>query len=148
MTARNPLLLDEQLCFAVYTTSLAMTQTYKPLLEAIGLTYPQYLLMLTLWEGDGLTVKELSHRLHQDPGSVTPVLKRLEADGLLKRLRDPADERSLAVTLTAKGRALREKAKAVNKQFGAACALPDADVVRLRDALIGLRTKLSGDASE
>jgi len=91
----SELLLDNQLCFALYSTSLMMTKTYKPLLKALDLTYPQYLAMLVLWEEDGMTVSQLSKRLLTDPGSVTPILKRLEVDGLLTRQRRKEDDGSL-----------------------------------------------------
>jgi DNA-binding MarR family transcriptional regulator len=92
-TTVNPaLLLDNQLCFALYSTSLAMTKLYKPLLETLGLTYPQYLVMLVLWERDGLMVSELGERLFLDSGTLTPLLKRLESYGLIARIRDVQDE--------------------------------------------------------
>ena len=87
------LMLDNQLCFALYSTSLMMTKTYKPLLQALGLTYPQYLAMLVLWENEGITVSEISARMLTDPGSLTPLLKRLESEGLLQRQRSSQDER-------------------------------------------------------
>ena len=83
--------LDHQLCFALYSSSLAMTKMYKPMLEPLGLTYPQYLAMLVLWEDDGLAVSELGQRLQLDSGTLTPLLKRLESSGLLQRRRDSAD---------------------------------------------------------
>ena len=91
------LLLDNQLCFALYSTSLAMTKVYKPLLDELGLTYPQYLAMLVLWERDGLMVSELGERLFLDSGTLTPLLKRLEGAGLVARIRDVADERRVHV---------------------------------------------------
>jgi len=90
------LMLDNQLCFALHSTSLLMTKVYKPLLKALALTYPQYLAMLVLWENDGITVGDISKRLLTDPGSLTPLLKRLEAEGLLKRQRSKQDERVVA----------------------------------------------------
>jgi len=99
--------LDNQLCFAVYSTSLAMTKLYKPLLDELGLTYPQYLAMLVLWEKDGLMVSELGERLCLDSGTLTPLLKRLEASGLVSRLRDMADERRVHITLSPAGRKLK-----------------------------------------
>lgn len=105
------LLLDNQLCFALHSTSLLMTKVYKPMLQALGLTYPQYLAMMVLWEKDGLTVGEISNRLLTDPGSLTPLLKRLEAEGLLSRTRSREDERVVIVELTEQGRALRDKAR-------------------------------------
>ena len=109
----DELLLDNQVCFALHSTSLLMTKVYKPLLQALGLTYPQYLAMLVLWEQDGLTVGEISHRLLTDPGSLTPLLKRLEAEGLLKRTRSREDERVVIVQLTDKGRALQAQARSI-----------------------------------
>lgn len=116
-TAARPsadaLRLDHQLCFALYSSSLAMTKLYKPLLDPLGLTYPQYLAMLALWENDGLAVSELGERLFLDSGTVTPLLKRLEAAGLVQRERDAQDERRVRVHLTDAGRALRRQAAAV-----------------------------------
>ena len=99
--------LDNQLCFALYATSHAVTKLYRPLLARVGLTYPQYLVLLVLWEGDRRTVSELGDRLHLDSGTLTPLLKRLEAAGLVVRTRRSSDEREVEVTLTAEGRALR-----------------------------------------
>ncbi|MDR6212998.1 MarR family transcriptional regulator [Paracidovorax wautersii] len=107
------LLLDNQVCFALYSASLAMTKLYKPLLDGIGLTYPQYVVMLALWERDGTTVSELGGRLFLDSGTLTPLLKRLESAGLLARLRDAEDERRVRITLTTAGRALRSQAEAI-----------------------------------
>ena len=104
------LLLDNQLCFALYSASLAMTRVYKPLLDALGLTYPQYLAMLVLWERDGLMVSELGERLYLDSGTLTPLLKRLESSGLISRIRAVEDERRVHITLTAAGRKLKARA--------------------------------------
>ncbi|MFB4394740.1 MULTISPECIES: MarR family winged helix-turn-helix transcriptional regulator [unclassified Pseudomonas] len=112
-TSCDDLLLDNQVCFALHSTSLLMTKVYKPLLQALGLTYPQYLAMLVLWEQDGLTVGEISQRLITDPGSLTPLLKRLESEGLLKRTRSREDERVVLVQLTDKGRDLQQEAQRV-----------------------------------
>jgi len=142
----NAMLLNEQLCFALYSTSLAMTKAYKPLLEEIGLTYPQYLAMLVLWEQDGLTVKELAARLSQDSGSLTPVLKRLESQGLISRGRDPRDERNLSLLLTREGRALRTKGMKVNRAFARACGLTDEEMSTLRQSVARLRERLSDAA--
>src|ERR1700712_2520048 len=106
----DQLLLDNQLCFALYSTSLLMTKVYKPLLQALGLTYPQYLAMMVLWEQEGLTVGEISTRLLTDPGSLTPLLKRLESEGLLSRTRSKDDERVVIVKLTDRGRELQTRA--------------------------------------
>ena len=106
----DDLLLDNQLCFALYSASLAMTRLYKPLLAKLGLTYPQYLVMLALWEQDSLSVSELGARLSLDSGTLTPLLKRLEASALVSRLRAVDDERRVHVTLTAAGRKLKTPA--------------------------------------
>ena len=107
----DPMLkLDNQLCFAVYSASLAMTRLYKPLLEKLQLTYPQYLVMLALWEHDGPMVSELGERLSLDSGTLTPLLKRLETNGFVTRLRDVADERRVHITLTPAGRKLKSRA--------------------------------------
>jgi len=142
MTAKDPLLLDQQLCFALYSTSLAMTKVYKPLLEEVGLTYPQYLMMLVLWENDRLPLKELARRLHQDSGALTPVLKRLEAEGYVTRQRNAEDERNLSIELTERGRELRERAREINGTIGGYCALGDAEMSELRENLMALRAKL------
>ena len=106
--------LDHQLCFALYSASLAMTKLRtEALLEAIGLTYPQYLAMLVLWEQDGPTVSELGERLNLDSGTLTPLLKRLEAAGLVQRQRDPQDERRVRIALTSAGQALRAQAEPI-----------------------------------
>ncbi|WP_462380258.1 MarR family winged helix-turn-helix transcriptional regulator [Pseudomonas sp. Marseille-QA0892] len=141
----NKLLLDQQLCFALYSTSLAMTKLYKPLLAEIGLTYPQYLVMLTLWERDGILLKTLADRLHQDSGALTPVLKRLEAEGYLVRRRGASDERSLSLELTDAGRALQQKALHVNQAVGSACGLDDSEMSELRARLTALRKRLEDD---
>ena len=135
------LLLDNQLCFALYSASLAMTKLYKPLLEELGLTYPQYLVMLVLWEGDGLMVSELGQRLSLDSGTLTPLLKRLEAAGLVSRLRAVADERRVHVHLTAAGRALRTKAKKVPFELAERAGF---DITKSRDVarLLALRAEL------
>src|SRR3954470_8192722 len=109
----SALLLDNQLCFALYSASLAMTKLYKPLLAELGLTYPQYLVMLALWEQDGVAVSQLGERLSLDSGTLTPLLKRLEPAGLVSRIRSVEDERRVHLTLTAAGRKLRARAEKV-----------------------------------
>ncbi len=136
------LLLDNQLCFALYSTSLAMTKLYKPLLDELGLTYPQYLAMLVLWEKDGLTVSELGARLFLDSGTLTPLLKRLEVSGLVSRLRDVQDERRVHISLTAAGRKLRSRAASVPGCIlsAAQCAIPE--LVALTRQVQALRQRL------
>ncbi|MCP2054108.1 UNVERIFIED_ORG: DNA-binding MarR family transcriptional regulator [Pseudomonas fluorescens] len=145
--SKNPnpcenLMLDNQLCFALHSTSLLMTKVYKPLLQALGLTYPQYLAMMVLWEEDGLTVGEISHRLLTDPGSLTPLLKRLEAEGLLSRTRKREDERVVVVELTEAGRALQEKAMGIPQCILGASGMQLEQLRKLQADLIALRSNL------
>jgi DNA-binding MarR family transcriptional regulator len=143
-TPSNPaLLLDNQLCFALYSASLAMTKLYKPLLEALGLTYPQYLVLLVLWEQDGLTVSALGERLHLDSGTLTPLLKRMEQADLLVRQRSAEDERRVEVTLTAAGKRLKAKAGAVPACLVAASGCPIPELMSLTQQVQGLRDRLT-----
>lgn len=139
--------LDRQLCFTLYSTSLAMTKLYKPLLDPLGLTYPQYLAMLVLWEGDGITVSQLGERLALDSGTLTPLLKRLEAAGLVVRLRDAADERRVLLQLSAAGRALKSRAVAVPAAVAAAAGCTLDELSALRAQLAALRERLLAHAS-
>jgi DNA-binding MarR family transcriptional regulator len=136
------LALDKQLCFALYSTSLAMTKLYKPLLAPLGLTYPQYLVMLALWEEDAQTVSALGDRLALDSGTLTPLLKRLEAQGALSRERDAADERRVIVRLTPAGRRLRLQARKVPPQIVRATGCELGEVVALTRRLARLRASL------
>lgn len=145
--SKNPdpcesLMLDNQLCFALHSTSLLMTKVYKPLLQALGLTYPQYLAMMVLWEEDGLTVGEISSRLLTDPGSLTPLLKRLEGEGLLSRTRSREDERVVVVELTDAGRALQDKAMGIPQCILGASGLELEQLRKLQGDLIALRANL------
>jgi DNA-binding MarR family transcriptional regulator len=137
------LALDHQLCFAVYSASLAMTKLYKPLLEPLGLTYPQYLVMLVLWEGDGITVSQLGERLSLDSGTLTPLLKRLESAGLLQRLRDAADERRVLLQLTTAGRRMKTRAAKVPQTVACATGCPIDELGSLVSRLQRLRTQLN-----
>lgn len=134
--------LDEQLCFALYSATLAMNRRYREALAPLGLTYPQYLVMLVLWQFDGRRVGELGDLLHLDSATLTPLLKRLEALGLVARGRDPADERVVRVTLTPAGRALQDKAVEVPVRIACAAGLPLADIHDLRERLGVLRDRL------
>lgn len=136
------LLLDNQLCFALYSTSLMMTKVYKPLLQALNLTYPQYLAMLVLWERDGLTVGDVSTRLLTDPGSLTPLLKRLEAEGLISRTRSKEDERVVLLHLTEAGKALHQKAQSIPQCILAASGETVDQLQALQKDLQGLRRNL------
>jgi MarR family transcriptional regulator, organic hydroperoxide resistance regulator len=138
-----PLELDQQLCFALYSTSLAMTKTYKPLLEKLGLTYPQYLAMLVLWENDGLTVKEIATRLSLDSATMTPLLKRLEAQGHVERTRGTEDERQVHIRLTESGRALKQSARSIPPEINCAAGSDVDTLVRLRGDLVRLRSSLN-----
>ena len=144
--AGDALSLDRQLCFALYSASLAMTKFYKPVLDPLGLTYPQYLVMLVLWEGDGLTVSQLGDRLGLDSGTLTPLLKRLQAAGRVQRLRDVADERRVLLRLTAEGRALRDRAAAVPAQVLAASGCGLDELTALGRQLHALRQRLTDAA--
>ena len=134
--------LDNQVCFALYSASLAMTKLYKPLLDRIGLTYPQYLVMLVLWEQDGVTASELGERLFLDSGTLTPLLKRLKAQGQIARLRDVQDERRVRITLTAEGRALRDQAEAIPQCVLQSSQCSIAELTALTTELKQLRDRL------
>jgi DNA-binding MarR family transcriptional regulator len=138
--------LDRQLCFALYSTSLAMTKLYKPLLDPLALTYPQYLVMLVLWEQDEIGVGELGARLYLDSGTLTPLLKRLESAGLVARTRAHDDERRVIVALTAQGRALRRRAEAVPRGAGEAMRCGTGEITRLTQELQALRSRLQPPA--
>jgi len=155
VASRNEsMMLDHQLCFALYRASRAMIRAYAPLLEPLGLTYPQYLTLLALWEADGAdapSVKGLGERLSLDSATLTPLLKRLERQGLIERRRDPGDERVVRVQLSKKGRALQLKAVRVPAQI--ACRVGDvqdkavlARLSRLREELRELACQLEESA--
>lgn len=141
---RQALRLDNQLCFALYSASLAMTKLYKPLLDELGLTYPQYLAMLVLWEQDGISVSQLGERLYLDSGTLTPLLKRLEGAGLIARIRAVEDERRVHITLTAQGRKLKTQAQKIPGCILEAtqCSIPE--LVGLTKELKLLRDRLAG----
>jgi MarR family transcriptional regulator, organic hydroperoxide resistance regulator len=134
--------LDRQLCFALYSASLAMTRLYKPHLENLGLTYPQYLVMLALWERDGLGVNELGQRLCLDSGTLTPLLKRLSLAGWVTRERNPTDERRVLVSLTPAGLALRQAALSVPLAIASASGCTLEELGTLTRELQGLRMRL------
>jgi DNA-binding MarR family transcriptional regulator len=135
--------LNDMLCFTVYSTAHAFNRVYKPLLDALALTYPQYLVMLGLWERDGVTVKQIGEQLHLDSGTLTPLLKRLESAGLVRRARDAADERQVRISLTPKGTALHEKARTVGHGFVDACKQTRDELKALNAQLVKLRDKLN-----
>lgn len=140
---RDLLQLDNQLCFALYSTNLALSRTYRGLLAGLGLTYPQYLVMLVLWERDGQTVSAIGERLFLDSATLTPLLKRLQSAGLLTRTRAAQDERQVEIHLTDAGRALRERAQSVPEGLFCAMDCPPDQLHALKAQLEDLRDKLS-----
>ncbi|UJF21640.1 MarR family winged helix-turn-helix transcriptional regulator [Shewanella sp. OMA3-2] len=142
MKEDHQLQLDNQLCFAVYSTSLAITQLYKPLLSSIGLTYTQYLIMLIIWQDEGLNLKDIAHKLNQQPGAIAPVVKRLEALNYLQRVRHPDDDRQLSLTLTEKGVALKSKAMQITQHVKAQSGIDETEMADLKQRLDAFRHKL------
>ena len=134
-TTRDSLSLDEQVCFAMVVATRSVLSIYRPVLEPLGLTHPQYLVMLALWQGPPLSLKDLAGALRLDSATLSPLLKRLEAAGLVARHRDSADERSLAVELTESGRALRERALEVPGRVAARLGLSESELVALHTTL-------------
>ena len=149
--ADDPLHLDQQLCFSLYAASRAMIRAYGPLLEPLGITYPQYLVLLVLWEDDGLSVRQLGERLMLDSATLTPLLKRLEQQEIVTRRRDQEDERVVRIHLTEAGRALRGRAKripaaiACRAGIGAGDGAGLARMLRLRHELVKLTHQLGED---
>ncbi|MGQ0840190.1 MarR family winged helix-turn-helix transcriptional regulator [Actinokineospora sp.] len=142
MAERDPLALEQQLCFALYSASRALTSRYRPLLEALGLTYPQYLVMLALFEHGPLSVKDLGAALRLDSGTLSPLLKRMAASGLLRRTRDTADERSVVIDLTPRGEALRTDIREVPRAVFRGLGSPAEDIVDLHSRLTVLLTRM------
>ena len=143
-----PLMLDNQICFAVYSTAHAFNRVYKPLLDKLRLTYPQYLVMLALWERDDVPVKDIGERLFLDSGTLTPLLKRLEAAELVKRTRSTEDERQVLIALTPQGQALKEKARAVPQGVLAASACSLGELSAMKKDLVALRDRLNAALGE
>ena len=146
--AMDPLLLGNQICFAVYSTAHAFNRVYKPLLDRLGLTYPQYLVMLVLWERDDVPLKDIGEKLFLDSGTLTPLLKRLEAQGLIKRTRSTEDERQVLIALTPKGRELREEARAVPEAILSNSACSVGELVAMKNELVSLRDRLNAALGE
>ena len=136
--------LDEQLCFALYAASRAVTARYRPMLDEIGLTYPQYLVMMLLWEEDHQTVGQLGARLALDSGTLSPLLKRLTAAGLVTRHRRVEDERSVAIALTDDGRALQEKAYGISQEMIGAIGFDTQEFAELKGRLQLLVERVNG----
>src|SRR5690349_4692063 len=139
-------LLDDQLCFALYSTGLAMNKLYRKLLRKLDLTYPQYLVMLVLWERDGVSVSDIGARLFLDSATLTPLLKRLEAAGLVARTRSAQDERQVVISLTDTGRAMRQDAASIQEGIMCAAACAPSDLLALKRQLELLRGKLADKA--
>jgi DNA-binding MarR family transcriptional regulator len=137
-----PLRLDDQVCFALYSTSLVMTKLYRRLLRPLGVTYPQYLVLLVLWENEPLSVSQIGDRLFLDSATLTPLLKRLETQGVVSRLRNSGDERQVDIHLTAAGRQLRSKALEIPTEILCASGRSVDQLLALRGQLADLRTGL------
>lgn len=141
----TPVPLNGQLCFALYGASIAMGRVYKPMLDALGLTFPQYLVLQVLWERDGRTVGALAERLSLEPSTITPLVKRLEASGLVTRKRAADDERRVHVTLTDRGQALRADSVCISEQVIAKTQLALPELKSLTDQIQSLRRALASD---
>ncbi|MBE9606586.1 MarR family transcriptional regulator [Acetobacteraceae bacterium H6797] len=148
MTTSQPPRLSDMLCFAVHSTAHALHRTYKPLLAPLGLTYPQYLVMMLLWETDGMSVKALGDQLMLDSGTLTPLLKRLEAAGFVTRQRAKADERQVEIFLTDEGRALGQKSCAIPAAIGEAMGISLEEINALHQRLLQVRQELLKRESE
>lgn len=136
------LALENQICFALYSTSLALTKTYKPLLDKIGLTYPQYLVMMVLWQQDNILVKDIGELLFLDSGTLTPLLKRMELAELIQRQRDTNDERQVRIILTRQGKLLRNAAKEIPEKILCASGQQAGSLHKMRQELVELRSQL------
>ncbi|WP_077240544.1 MULTISPECIES: MarR family winged helix-turn-helix transcriptional regulator [Actinomyces] len=140
----DPLELDRQLCFSLYRASRTVTRAYRPLLKDIGLTYPQYLVMLALWQSGGpMSLNDIGSRLSLDSGTLTPLLRRLEETGLITRARDRADERRRLITLTSAGRDLRKRAATIPDRMIALYSQPAEDLERLKSMLDDMAARLA-----
>ena len=139
--------LDEFLCFSIYSAGHAFNQFYRPLLDAIGLTYPQYLVMVTLWSRNDQTVKDIGRTLFLDSSTLTPLLKRLETTGYLSRTRDPSDERQVRVRLTPEGEALKARARAIPLCVTDALGLPPEALKKIQGEVLSIRDKLIAERS-
>ena len=144
--ATDPICLNEQLCYSLYATTIAINRTYKPMLDALGITYPQYLALSALWEQDGLTITAIADRLGLEPSTITPLVKRLEQAGLVDRQRNPADERQVQVTLTGKGKALQAEATCLGETLLERSGLTPDQLIALNQQVQALRKSLVGGA--
>lgn len=147
MSIQETLNLDDQICFALYACSKEVMKQYRPILEEFDLTYTQYITMLALWEKEHVTVKELGARLYLDSGTLTPLLKKLEAAGLIKRMRDQQDERSVIITLTAAGRSLEQQAQAIPCRLFEQSGVSLEELQGLHEQLHHMLAKMKGRQS-
>lgn len=143
-TSVGPLPLDAQLCFTLYSTTLAINRLYKPMLDSLGVTYPQYLVLGTLWEADGQTIGAIADRLALEPSTITPLMKRLEAAGFVSRQRNPQDERQVQVFLTQKGKALRQESSCLTDALLENSKLTIPEMIALNEQMHRLHAALTG----
>jgi DNA-binding MarR family transcriptional regulator len=145
--AKEPPPLDMQLCFSLYSTSIAINRLYKPMLDSLGVTYPQLLVLNTLWERDGQMISAIADRLALEPSTITPLMKRLEAAGFVSRQRNPADERQVQVFLTAKGKGLRSEASCLTDALFEHSKMTIPEMITLNEQVKRLREALGGAAA-
>ena len=148
ITLPEALPLDDQLCFNIYSANIAINRVYRPVLDQLGITYPQYLVMSALWQEDGQSVGAIAQRLALESSTITPLVKRLETAGLLQRRRNPDDERQVIVTLSPKGRSMHQDSKCLSETLLERSGLPVADIIRLNGEIAALCDALAGKASE
>lgn len=137
------LTLEDQLCFSLYATSMAINRVYKPLLDELGITYPQYLVLNVLWEDDGRSIGAIANRLTLEPSTITPLVKRLEAAALVTRMRDPEDERSVLVSLTERGRELNVESRCLGETLFARSGMEAEELIALNREVKRLRKALT-----
>ncbi|MES2042623.1 MAG: MarR family transcriptional regulator [Pseudomonadota bacterium] len=142
-TSVGPLPLDAQLCFTLYSTTLAINRLYKPMLDSLGVTYPQYLVLGALWEADGQTIGAIADRLALEPSTITPLMKRLEAAGFVSRQRNPQDERQVQVFLTQKGKALRQESSCLTDALLENSKLTIPEMIALNEQMHRLHAALT-----
>jgi DNA-binding MarR family transcriptional regulator len=148
ITLPEALPLDDQLCFAMYSAHIAINRVYRPVLEQLGITYPQYLVLSALWQRDGQTVGAIAERLSLEPSTITPLVKRLEAAGFVQRERNPADERQVIVTLSSTGKSLHQESKCLSETLLERSGLPAADLNRLNTEISAFRDALVRNSQE
>jgi len=143
-----PLKLDQLLCFSLYGASMAVSRAYKPMLDELGITYPQYLVLNVLWEADGQTIGAIAERLALESSTITPLVKRLEVAGLLTRARNPGDERQVLVNLTGRGRALHERSVCLSETLLAASGMKPEQLGALNDQVQAFRDAVVGGGED